>query len=112
MIAQRPKDHQEFIYTDEFLDSADGLLTDAELRALEVELLEAPAKGRIVPGTGGVRKMRVALPGRGKSGGARILYVFAPHDQRIYLLLAYPKSVRDTLSQAEKNALKKWVQTL
>jgi hypothetical protein len=112
MIAPPPRGYQEFIYTDEFLDSVDGLLTDAQLRQLEVELLDAPAKGRIVPGTGGVRKMRFALAGRGKSAGARILYVFAPHDQRIYLLLAYPKSVRDTLTQAEKNALKKWVQTL
>ena len=112
MNASPPGDYQEFIYTDEFIDSADGLLTDAELRELETELLDTPAKGRLVPGTGGVRKMRFALTGRGKSGGARVLYVYAPHDQRIYFLLAYAKNVRDTLTQAEKNALKQWVQTL
>lgn len=111
-IASPPGDYQEFVYTDEFLDSVDGLLTDAELRELEAELLRTPAKGRLVPSTGGVRKMRFALPGRGKSGGARVLYVYAPHDQRIYFLLTYPKNVRDTLTQAEKNALKQWVQTL
>ncbi len=112
MNASPPGDYQEFIYTDEFVDSADGLLTDAELRELEAELLHTPAKGNLVPGTGGVRKMRFALTGRGKSGGSRVLYVYAPHDQRIYFLLAYAKNVRDTLTQAEKNALKQWVQTL
>jgi hypothetical protein len=112
MIASPSGDYQEFIYTDEFLDSVDGLLTDAELRELEAELLHSPTKGPVVAGTGGVRKMRFALPGRGKSGGARVLYVYAPHDQRIYFLLAYPKNVRDTLTQAEKNALKQWIQML
>jgi hypothetical protein len=106
------EEYLEFIYTDEFLDSADGLLGDAEFSALEAELLTAPTTGRIIPGTGGVRKMRFALPGRGKSGGARVLYVYSPHDQRIFFLLTYSKNVRDTLTQAEKHALKQWVQTL
>lgn len=112
MIAPSWRDDQEFVYTEAFVGSAEGLLTEADLRALEQELLEAPTKGRLIPGTGGVRKIRVALQGRGKSGGARVLYVFSPRAQTIYLLLAYAKNVRDTLTQAEKNALKSWVQKL
>lgn len=102
----------EFVYTDEFVDSADGMLNAEQLRALETQLLDAPEAGRVVVGTGGVRKMRFALPGGGKSGGVRVLYVYVRHEERIYLLLAYPKNVRDTLSQGEKNELRKWIETL
>jgi hypothetical protein len=56
--------------------------------------------------------MRFALEGGGKSGGLRVLYVFAEHDERFFLLLGYPKNVRATLTQGEKNALKQWVQQL
>lgn len=102
----------EFIYTDEFVDSVEGVLGAEQLRALEVRLLERPDQGRIVVGTGGVRKMRFALPGGGKSGGLRVLYVYAKADSRIYLLLAYAKSVRDALSRSEKNELRKWTEML
>ena len=86
--------HLEFVHTPEFVDSVEDLLT------------------ALVPGTGGVRKLRFALPGGGKSGGARVLYVYTRSDCRVYFLLAYSKHVRETLGQGEKNALKKWVQTL
>lgn len=76
------------------------------------ELLASPEVGRVIKGTGGVRKMRFALPGRGKRGGVRVLYVYRDHEQRIFFLLGYPKNVRETLTQSEKNALKQWVQEL
>jgi hypothetical protein len=75
-------------------------------------LLDNPEVGRLIQGTGGVRKMRFALEGRGKSGSIRVLYVHAKHDERVYLLLGYPKNVRETLTHGERNALKKWVQQL
>jgi hypothetical protein len=56
--------------------------------------------------------MRFALTGRGKRGGARVLYVYCEHEQRIFFLLGYPKNVRGTLTQGEKNALKQWVEQL
>jgi hypothetical protein len=102
-------DSLEFIYTDESIDSAEGLLDAEQLRALENELLEAPEAGSLIVGTGGVRKMRFAARGKGKSGGVRVLYVYAKREQRIYFLLTYPKNVRDSLDQGEKNGLKKWV---
>jgi hypothetical protein len=104
--------HLEFVYTPEFLDSVEDLLSAEQLRALESALLDQPEAGTPIVGTGGVRKMRFALPGRGKSGGIRVLYVYAGRDCRIYFLLAYPKNVRDTLTKGEKNALRTWVDTL
>jgi hypothetical protein len=53
-----------------------------------------------------VRKLRVALPGGGKSGGARVIYFYRGAKGRIYLLLAYPKNVRESITQAEKNAMR------
>jgi hypothetical protein len=111
----QPPDHDplfEFIYTAEFLDSVEGMLTDEDFHDLELQLLAMPERGKVIPGTGGVRKLRIALPGRGKSGGARILYVFAAGDEQLFLLLAYAKSVRETLTAREKQGLKEWVRTL
>lgn len=102
----------EFVYTDEFLASVAGFLDDAGLAALERLLLEEPARAPVTPGTGGVRKLRVALVGRGKRSGLRVLYVHAPRDARVYLLLAYPKSVRATLTAGERAALRRWIESL
>jgi hypothetical protein len=112
MSGEEHIDYREFVHTHEFTDSVDGLLSPEDLRQLENKLLASPEVGRMIPGTGGVRKMRFALEGGGKSGGLRVLYVFAKHDERFFLLLGYPKNVRATLTQGEKNALKQWVQQL
>ena len=62
--------------------------------------------GDVIRGTGGFRKMRVSLSGRGKSGGLRVIYLDVPEFNTLYLVLAYPKSDKDTLSHAECNELK------
>ena len=56
--------------------------------------------------------IRVGLPGRGKSGGARVIYVYLPHRNRVYLLLVYPKRVAATLSDDGKKILKGLIATL
>ncbi|GJG86025.1 hypothetical protein tb265_12060 [Gemmatimonadetes bacterium T265] len=66
-----------FVETPLFASTAKGVLSDAELRAMQDALLDDPQAGAVVRGTGGARKLRVALPGGGKSGGARVLYVYA-----------------------------------
>lgn len=58
-------------------------------------------------GTGGVRKLRVATSGRGKRGGARLIYYYRQSKGRIYLILLYPKSRKDNLTAAERNAMRK-----
>lgn len=69
-------------------------------------LVEDPEAGARIAGTGGVRKVRIALAGGGKSGGARVVYYYRESRGRIYLLFAYAKNVRDSVTRAEKNAMK------
>ena len=94
-----------FIETPLFAATARGVLSDAELRAAQGALLEDPQAGAVIRGAGGARKLRVALPGGGKSGGARVIYVYAAARARVYLLLAYPKNVADSISDAGRKVL-------
>ena len=63
-----------FIETNVFTQLAATLLDDEDLRGLQNLLLEKPDRGPVFTGTGGLRKLRFALPGRGKRGGARVIY--------------------------------------
>jgi hypothetical protein len=100
-----------FRHTEEF-DASRGALDDEALRWVQATLCANPEAGAVVRGTGGVRKLRVALPGRGKSGGARVLYYFQPSRERHILLLAYAKNEADSISDAGKKYLKNLVQRL
>ena len=59
-----------------------------------------------------MRKLRVALPGRGKSGGARVIYFYRSKRDRVYLILAYPKSRRESISDAERHDMRKLTKLL
>ena len=87
-------------------------LTDKDLRRLQEELLADPLVGKVMQGTGGVRKMRFALEDRGKSGSVRVIYVDFLVYEKLYLLTAYSKNEKDNLTQAERNELKKLVEVL
>lgn len=102
----------EFIYTPLFESSGRGLLDDEAMRQVELALLQDPRRGDVVAGTGGVRKLRAALPGRGKRGGARIIYLAVFVRSRVYFLLAYAKSRRLDLTAAEKRELRALARTL
>jgi hypothetical protein len=102
----------EFVYTKVFERTAKGLLNEDDLRRIELSLVLNPWLGDTERGTGGVRKARFALKGRGKSGGARVVYFYDGPRERIYLLLAWPKNARASLTDAERNALRKLVKTL
>lgn len=67
------------------------------LLALQVYLLQQPEAGDVVRGSGGVRKVRWALPGRGKSGGLRVIYYLQVREGQIWLLTLYPKGVMDSI---------------
>jgi hypothetical protein len=80
-------------------------LGDKEQRELELFLLDHPKAGDVIPGTGSARKLRREYAGHGKRGGARVIYVdFVVYD-KIVLLAAYPKGVKDDLTSTEKKAV-------
>ena len=74
-------------------------LTDEDLRVLQEQLLANPQLGAVIQGTGGLRKMRFALPGQGKSGSSRVAYVDFVIAETIYLIFAYPKNLLESLMQ-------------
>jgi len=101
-----------FVETPLFASTAKGVLSDEALRAAQDALLDDPQAGAVVRGTGGARTLRVALSGAGKSGGARVLYVYVAARARVYLLLAYPKNVADNVSDAGRQVLAGHVRTI
>lgn len=81
-------------------------MNNDSLRTLERILLENPKIGDVIQGTGGARKMRIQLDGRGKSGGGRVVYLDVFEKEKLYLLFAYPKNVQDDLTQEQKKLIK------
>ena len=101
-----------FVYLPSFERAAKGELTEAERHRLEATLLENPEAGPTMIGTGGVRKLRFARAGEGKSGGLRVIYYYRNAAGRIYMLTLYPKSVQSNLSKAARNMMKALTQQL
>ena len=63
-------------------------------------------------GTGGLRKLRFSFSDRGKSGSSRVCYINIVRKEKIFLITAYPKNVKDNLSKAERNSIKQLVEIL
>lgn len=88
-----------------FSRQADKLFSEDERRELIDHLAENPLAGDEIPGTGGVRKLRFGALGRGKRGGARVIYFYGGGRWPIYALLAYAKSRKTDLSPRERRAV-------
>ena len=101
---------REFVMMPEFDCQWQKLgLGDTELRQLQEVLLQNPKAGVVIRGTKGLRKIRIAFEGQGKSGSGRVAYVdFAIHEI-VYLITAYPKNEKDNLSKAERNEIAKMI---
>jgi len=84
-------------------------LDDDDLRQIQEALLQNPKTGNVIRGTKGLRKIRFAFDGAGKSGGGRVAYVDFTVYEIIYLITAYPKSEKDNLTKAERNAIAKLI---
>lgn len=82
----------EFIETTTFTKYVYEYLSEDEYIGLQSLLVLYPKSGKVVPGSGGVRKIRWAMSGKGKSGGVRIIYYFKPNDNEIWLLTIYSKN--------------------
>ncbi|RIK22096.1 MAG: transcriptional regulator [Chloroflexi bacterium] len=87
----------EFIETTIFTKLIYTYLSDDEYVALQGHLLKYPETGKIVPGSGGVRKLRWTISGKGKRGGVRVIYYFKKQDDEIWLLTIYSKSETENI---------------
>jgi hypothetical protein len=86
-----------FIETKLFTRLVDDYLSDDEYRELQSALIDDPNAGDVVPGSGGVRKLRWRAAGRGKRGGYRVIYFAKVAQGVIWMLTIYPKNVAENI---------------
>lgn len=98
-----------FIETQIFTRLVLDLLSDEEYRLLQTSLILQPEQGAIIRGSGGLRKMRWPLPGRGKSGGVRVIYYLVTKD-RVLLLYIYTKGKQEDLTAEQLKLLRKIIE--
>lgn len=95
-----------FFETPVFTSQIKALVDDDDYLELQRQLAAHPESGDLIPRSGGLRKIRMALPGRGKRGGARVIYYWIAAREQIYMLLAYPKNVQDDLTPQQLKVLR------
>ena len=86
-----------------FIDSQDA--SQQVLAAIQAEILKNPEIGAVMAGTGALRKFRLGLDHRGKSGGFRVLYVDFPEIQQTWLVTAFSKNAKANLTKKERNEI-------
>jgi hypothetical protein len=86
-----------FIESPLFTRLVHDYLSDDEYSGLQALLMEHPESGVIIPGSGGVRKLRWSVAGRGKRGGIRVIYYWKCADDEIWMLTLYAKNERSTI---------------
>jgi len=99
----------ELIETSTFTKQITALLSDEEYRDFQTRLAANPQLGAVIKGSGGIRKVRVAVGSRGKRGGARVIYYWAVRRDLILLLYAYAKNVAADLTPKQVSQLGKVV---
>jgi len=82
----------EFIEASAFTKHVYNYLSEDEYQGLQAYLLQYPEAGKVVPGSGGVRKIRWRITDKGKRGGVRVIYYFKMQDNEIWLLTIYSKN--------------------
>jgi len=87
----------EFVELAPFVDTRDSLFSEDEFRALQIYLCEQPEAGDIIQGTSGCRKLRWQSKGKGKRGGARVIYFLRLASGQIVLITAYGKNAQDDI---------------
>ena len=88
---------QTFLETRLFTRLVQQYLSDDECADLQRSLLERPEAGSVIPGSGGVRKLRWRIKERGKRGGLRVIYYLHSRDGQIWMLTLYPKNVTEDI---------------
>jgi hypothetical protein len=100
------------VETPEFIARTDKLMGDEDRQALIDYLARNPTAGDLIRGTGGVRKLRWGLEGRGKRGGARIIYFFHSAEIPLFALTAFAKNEQADLSQEDRNEFRRLTKLL
>ena len=104
---------REFVRLFEFEKQCKHIgLSEDDVLGIEITILINPTVGDLIRGTGGIRKFRYALSNRGKSSGARVVYIDFASYSKTYLITAFTKGELDNLSQAERNELRMLVEVL
>ena len=98
--------NMKIIETSIFTKRVNQLLTFEEYRELQNELIIDPEKGKVITGSGGLRKLRWSYSGKGKRGGVRIIYYLIKKSEIIMMLLIYPKNEQDDLTKEQLKMLK------
>ena len=99
----------QFLETPVFTSRLRGLVDEDQYRALQLALLLRPEQGPLIPGSGGLRKLRWGARGRGKRGGLRLIYYWASQDQVFYMLYVYAKNEQSDLTPAQVKILRRIV---
>ncbi len=102
----------DFIETARFTKRIVKLLSDDEYSTIQLYLCEFPDFGKIIKGSGGIRKARCGIDNRGKSGGARVIYYWAVSRGQILMLDIYTKNEKENLSPTEIKMLRQEVEEL
>jgi hypothetical protein len=100
------------VETEQFLKDAQPLVAESERVEIVAFVAANPEAGDLIPETGGVRKLRWGLSGKGKRGGARVIYYYHSERLPVFLLAAYAKNEKANLTKAERNAMKKLIPML
>jgi hypothetical protein len=99
-----------FVETPIFTEDVRALMSDDRYAELQRHLAFRPDAGDVIQGTGGLRKFRWALSGKGKRGGARVIYYWRVSESQILMLAMYSKGTQSDLSASEKKLLRKIVE--
>jgi mRNA-degrading endonuclease RelE of RelBE toxin-antitoxin system len=101
-----------FFETSVFTRRVTELLPDDEYADLQRALVDNPDAGDLIPGSGGLRKIRWAGQGRGKRGGLRVIYYYLVNRDQFYMLLIYGKNEQDDLSPEQLRTLRRAVEAI
>ena len=100
----------DIIETSIFSRQVQALLSDDDYRKLQITLILHPDSGAIIPGSGGLRKVRWAIQGRGKRGGVRVIYYWMDARNKILMLLMYAKNDQEDLTPEQLEVLRRIVE--
>jgi hypothetical protein len=103
-----------FVETPDFTEAVSRVLADRAYATLQHLLMENPDSGSVMPGCGGLRKIRISdrRRGKGKRGGARVIYLHVPQAKRFFMLDIYGKDEKDDLWAHERKKLREFAEDL